>query len=116
MYLAIGGWKSSRPVEAQSAGWGTIGRLGYNQRDEAKSAGGAHPTGSGSFGCKSHLFKIFAEGTCEGPAVGRPQDLHSFRGYCRRNDPRLGSPRRNNRSRQSVAELNEAGCAWAELS
>ena len=45
----------------------------------------------------------------------RPQDLRSFRGYCRGNDPRVGSPRRNFSAGRS-GRAGHAGCARADLS
>ena len=53
-------------------------------------------------------------GTCAGPAIGSLRDLHSFRGYCRGNDPRVGSPRRNNRFKMK-ADLKKADLKRADL-
>ena len=58
-------------------------------------------------------------GTCAGPAIGSLRDLRSFRGYCRGNGPRVGSPRRNNRFKTKAdlkrADLNKADQKRADL-
>ena len=60
---------------------------------------------------RQHLFKDFVGGNQRRPRGRRlqgrqlrgrrPQDLHCFRGYCRGNDPRVGSPRGNHLLRRN---------------
>ena len=69
--------EGDRPAEAQSVGWFTDDNV------------------------QVFLWRNLRRPRDRRPRGRRPRDLHSFRGYYRGNDPRVGSPRRNNHSRRS---------------